>query len=85
MARWGCGVAVIGAVLVCMVGSATAWGPVTHYAMTCSGAKATQGVAQCANDPSNGLLMVGSDLPDAFYFVRACGDGRVRGPAEAGQ
>ena len=61
---------VLAAALASIVHGSVAWGPITHYAMTCSGVKQAQGVGQCANDPDNGLLMVGSDLPDAFYFVR---------------
>jgi len=48
----------------------SAWGPITHYRMTCGGVQPSTSVAACASSPANADLIVGSDLPDAFYFVR---------------
>lgn len=61
-------IAVIAAAMLLAAPAALAWGPVSHYRMTCAALHPGVSVADCATASANEQLIVGTDLPDAFYF-----------------
>lgn len=59
-------VLLLSAAVLCAFPGASAWGPVTHYHFTCSALQPHTAPAECvASSPS---LILGADMPDAFFF-----------------
>lgn len=45
-----------------------AWGPVTHYTVSCAAVRPDATPADCMRGVVNYDLLTGSDMPDAFFF-----------------
>jgi len=65
---------------ICLITQVKSWGPISHYVFSCMAYFPSTDVGDCLCNPSNNDLLIGSDMPDIFYFVNwrspilACSD-----------